>query len=155
MKMAKTELDTREPRALQTRETTERPKKWMPPQLLPDPTPEPGYAYRWIRIATLGKDDAMNISGKWREGWEPVKASDHPEIRLFSGGKNHYENSIEVGGLLLCKTPVEFTEQRNAYYAQQADAQMQSVDNTYMRENDPRMPLFKERSSKVTFGKGI
>jgi hypothetical protein len=127
----------------------------MPPQLLPDPTPEPGYAYRWIRIATLGKDDAMNISGKWREGWEPVKASDHPEIRLFSGGKNHYEDSIEVGGLLLCKTPVEFTEQRNAYYAQQADAQMQSVDNTYMRENDPRMPLFKERSSKVTFGKGI
>jgi hypothetical protein len=74
---------------------------------------------------------------------------------LFSGGKNHYEDSIEVGGLLLCKTPVEFTEQRNAYYAQQAEAQMQSVDNTYMRENDPRMPLFKERSTKVTFGKGI
>jgi hypothetical protein len=24
-----------------------------------------------------------------------------------------------------------------------------------MRESDPRMPLFKERSSKVTFGKGI
>ena len=152
--MAKTELDNREPRALQMRDSTERPKKWAPPQLLPDPTPEPGYAYRWIRIATLGKDDAMNVSGKWREGWEPVKASDHPEIRLFNGGKNHYENSIEVGGLLLCKTPVEFTEQRNAYYAQQAEAQMQSVDNTYMRENDPRMPLFKERSTKVTFGKG-
>jgi len=31
---------------------------------------------------------------------------------------------------------------------------MQSVDNTYMRENDPRMPMFKERSSKVTFGTG-
>jgi hypothetical protein len=50
---------------------------------------------------------------------------------------------------------VEFTEQRNAYYRQQADAQMQSVDNTYMRENDPRMPMFKERKSTVTFGKGI
>jgi len=32
---------------------------------------------------------------------------------------------------------------------------MQSVDNTFMRENDPRMPMFKERSSKVTFGKCI
>ena len=124
------------------------------PQLLPDPTPEEGYAYRWIRISTLGKSDAMNVSGKLREGWEPVKASDHPEVRLFSGGQNHYPDSIEVGGLLLCKTPVEFVEQRNAYYGQQAESQMQSVDNAYMRENDPRMPLFKERSTKVTFGKG-
>jgi hypothetical protein len=154
MKMAKTELDNREPRALQTRDTAERPKKWTPPQLLPDPTPEEGYAYRWIRIATLGKDDAMNVSGKLREGWEPVKASAHPEVRLFSGGQNRFPDSIEVGGLLLCKTPVEFTEQRNAYYSQQAESQMQSVDNAYMRENDPRMPLFKERSTKVTFGKG-
>jgi hypothetical protein len=56
---------------------------------------------------------------------------------------------------LLCKTPAEFIDQRNAYYGQQADQQMQSVDNSYMRESDPRMPLFKERSSKVTFGKGI
>jgi hypothetical protein len=154
MKMAKTELDNREPRALQTRDTAERPKKWTPPQLLPDPTPEEGYAYRWIRIATLGKDDAMNVSGKLREGWEPVKASDHPEVRLFSGGQSRFPDSIEVGGLLLCKTPVEFTEQRNAYYQQQAESQMQSVDNAYMRENDPRMPLFKERSTKVTFGRG-
>jgi hypothetical protein len=154
MKMAKPELDNREPRALQMRDSAERPKKWSPPQLLPDPTPEAGYAYRWIRIATLGKDDAMNVSGKLREGWEPVKASDHPEVRLFSGGQNRFPDSIEVGGLLLCKTPVEFTEQRNAYYNQQAESQMQSVDNAYMRENDPRMPLFKERSTKVTFGKG-
>ena len=152
--MAKTELDNREPRALQMRDSAERPKKWTPPQLLPDPTPEEGYAYRWIRIATLGKDDAMNVSGKLREGWEPVKASDHPEVRLFSGGQSRFPDSIEVGGLLLCKTPAEFTEQRNAYYQQQAESQMQSVDNAYMRENDPRMPLFKERSTKVTFGRG-
>jgi len=49
---------------------------------------------------------------------------------------------------------MEFVDQRNAHYQNQAEAQMQSVDNTYMRENDPRMPMFKERSSKVTFGKG-
>jgi hypothetical protein len=73
---------------------------------------------------------------------------------LFSSAAAKFPDSIEVGGLLLCKTPVEFTEQRNAYYRQQADAQMQSVDNTYMRENDPRMPMFKERKSTVTFGKG-
>jgi len=149
------EKTTRQPRELETREKMERPAKWMPPQLLPDPNPEPGYAFRWIRIASLGKEDATNISGKLREGWEPVKATDHPEIRLFGSSNGKFPDSIEVGGLLLCKTPVEFTEQRNEHYRKQSEAQMQSVDNTYMRENDPRMPMFKERSSKVTFGKGI
>ena len=149
------EKSNRMTRELDTREKMERPAKWMPPQLLPDPTPEAGYAYRWVRIASLGKDDATNISGKLREGWEPVKASDHPEIRLFGSDSNaKFPDCVEVGGLLLCKTPVEFTEQRNSYYRNQAEAQMQSVDNTYMRENDPRMPMFKERKSTVTFGKG-
>jgi hypothetical protein len=151
MKMEKSNRMTRE---LDTREKAERPKQWTPPQLLPDPTPEAGYAYRWIRIATQGKDDPTNISGKLREGWEPVKASDHPEIRLFGNPEGNFPDSVQVGGLMLCKTPVEFTQQRDAYYQKQADAQMQSVDNTYMRENDPRMPMFKERKSTVTFGKG-
>jgi hypothetical protein len=149
------EKSTRLARELDTREKMERPKQWMPPQLLPDPNPEAGYAFRWIRIASLGKDDATNISGKLREGWEPVKASDHPEIRMFGSDSNaKFPDSVQVGGLLLCKTPVELTEQRNEYYRNQAEAQMQSVDNTYMRENDPRMPMFRERKSTVTFGKG-
>ena len=148
------EKSNRMTRELDTREKAERPKQWTPPQLLPDPTPEAGYAYRWIRIATQGKDDPTNLSGKLREGWEPVRASDHPEIRLFGNPEGNFPDSVQVGGLMLCKTPVEFTQQRDAYYQQQADAQMQSVDNTYMRENDPRMPMFKERKSTVTFGKG-
>jgi len=149
------EKAARPSRDLETRELVERPKQWMPPQLLPDPTPEAGYAYRWIRISTLNKADATNLSSKLREGWEPVKASDHPEIRVFGTTQGQFPDSVEVGGLLLCKTPVEFTEQRDAYYRKQAEAQMQSVDNTFMRDNDPRMPMFKERSSKVTFGKGL
>ena len=148
------EVKSRVDRDLDTRELTKRPAKWMPPQLLPNPKPEPGYAFRWIRIASQGKDDATNYSSKLSEGWEPVKASDHPEVRLFGSAQNRFPDSIEVGGLLLCKTPVEFVDQRNAYYGQQAESQMQSVDNTFMRENDPRMPLYKERSTKVTFGKG-
>ena len=148
------EKAARPSRDLETREIAERPKQWMPPQLLPDPNPEPGYAFRWIRISTLNKADATNISSKLREGWEPVKASDHPEIRLFGSTTGQFPDSVEVGGLLLCKTPVEFTEQRDAYYRKQAESQMQAVDNTFMRENDPRMPMFKERRSEVTFGKG-
>jgi hypothetical protein len=141
-------------RDLDKRETAERPKRWAPPQLLPDPRPEPGYAFRWIRLSTLNAPDALNISSKFREGWEPVKASDHPEIPLVPGTVSRFPDSVEVGGLLLCKTPAEFVDQRDAHYRQLANSQMESVDNSFMRENDPRMPLFKERSSKVTFGKG-
>lgn len=141
-------------RDTETRAKLERPAKWLPPQLLPDPNPEEGYAFRWIRVSTMGNADPMNISSKMREGWEPVKASEHPEIQLMAQGKTIYPDSIEVGGLLLCKTPIEFVEQRNAYYNGQAEGQMNSVDNNFMRENDARMPLFKDRQTKVTFGRG-
>ena len=142
-------------RELDTRAKAERPKAWMPPTLLPDPNPEPGYSFRWIRVSTLGTDDPSNVSGKLREGWEPVKASEHPEIQLLgSGSKNRFPDSIEIGGLLLCKTPTEFTQQRDAYYQRQAQGQMDSVDNSFMRENDARMPLFKERRTEVSFGRG-
>ena len=149
--MATTE---RTPRALDTRSTMERPLKWAPPQILPDPTPEPGYAFRWIRLSTLNTPDAINISSKFREGWEPVKASEHPEIQLIGGASSRFPDSVEIGGLLLCKTPTEFIEQRDAHFHSMASAQMESVDNSFMRESDARMPLFKERSSKVSFGKG-
>jgi hypothetical protein len=153
MKMAE---QNREKRDLDTRAASTRPAKWMPPQLLPDPTPEEGYAFRWIRVSTLNAADPLNISSKLREGWEPVKASDHPEIRLFGSTPDaRFPDAVLVGGLLLCKTPAEFIEQRNAHFSNQADQQMQSVDNSFMRESNSKMPLFKERSSKVTFGKGI
>jgi hypothetical protein len=145
----------REPRELESRAELERPKRWMPPALLPDPEPEEGYAFRWIRLSTLNNPDPVNISTKLREGWEPVKASEQPKLRLISNPNGRFPDGIEVGGLLLCKTPVEFTHQRDEYYQNQANTQMESVDNNYMRQSDPRMPVFKERSSKVTLGTSI
>ena len=142
-------------REQESREKAERPKMWRPPELLPNPNPEPGYAFRWIRVSTLNNPDPMNVSSKFREGWEPVKASEHPEVQLMNiGEKSRFPDSVEIGGLILCKTPVEFTQQRDAYYQQQTDSQMSSVDNNFMRENDPRMPLFKERRTEVKFGRG-
>ena len=55
---------------------------------------------------------------------------------------------------MLCRAPEELVQERDEYYQQQTDAQMRSVDNNLMRESDPRMPIFNERKSKVTFGKG-
>lgn len=144
----------RTPRENETRTKFERPKQWLPPELLPTPNPEDGYEFRWIRVSTLGTSDPMNVSSKLREGWEPVKASEHPEIQLMDvGEKRRFPDSIEIGGLMLCKTPKEFVIQRNQFFQTQTDGQMASVDNNFMRESDARMPLFKERRSEVSFGR--
>ena len=144
----------RTPRDLETRVLSERPKQWMPPELLPEPDREAGYAYRWIRVSTLNTADPRNLSAKTREGWEPVKLSEQPKFQLLADPNSRFKDNIEIGGLLLCKTPQEFVDQRNAYYQDQTRAQTEAVDNNFMRENDARMPLFRERKSSTSFGKG-
>jgi len=141
-------------RELETREFTERPKQWMPAELLPEPDKQAGYAYRWIRVSNLNTADPRNLSSKLREGWEPVTLEEQPKFRLLADPNSRYKDNIEIGGLLLCKTPEEFIGQRNAYIQNQTDAQTKAVDNNLMRQSDARMPIFKEGRSEVSFGKG-
>ena len=141
-------------RELETREFAERPKQWMPPELLPEPDKQAGYSYRWIRTSTLNQADPRNLSAKLREGWEPVMLEEQPKFRLLVDPTSRFKDNIEIGGLLLCKTPEEFVKQRNDYYSRQSEQQMEAVDNTLMRQNDPRMPLFNERKTTSSFGKG-
>jgi hypothetical protein len=141
-------------RELESRNQSERPKQWSQPELLPEPDKQPGYAYRWIRVSTLQQSDPRNLSGKLREGWEPVSVDEQPQFQLLVDPNSRFKDNIEIGGLLLCKTPSEFVEQRNKHYSAQADAQMLAVDNTLMKQSDPRMPLFNEGKTTSTFGKG-
>ena len=136
------------------RETATRKQAWTRPETLPSPKEEDGYTYRWIRTSNQGTIDPTNVSSKLREGWEPVKASDHPEISLVTIENERFRDNIVIGGLMLCKAPVDLVNERTEYYKVQSENQMNSVDNNLMRENDPRMPLFNDRKSKVTFGKG-
>jgi len=142
-------------RELETREKTARKRSWTRPETLPTPTPEDGFEFHWVRISTRGESDAMNVSLKLQEGWEPVKASEQP--RIFGGRieDDRFKENIVIGGLLLCKTPVEMVEERNEWFNNQATNQMLSVDNSLMRENDPRMPLYNSRKTTVSrFGAG-
>jgi hypothetical protein len=141
-------------RELETRATQQRPKQWAPAELLPEPDKQAGFSYRWIRVATLGKADPRNLSSKLREGWEPVKLEEQPKFQLLVDPNSRFKDNIEIDGLLLCKTPSEFVEQRNAHYAKQTQAQTESVDNNLMRQSDARMPLFKESKTTTSFGKG-
>jgi hypothetical protein len=94
------------------------------------------------------------LSGKLREGWEPVKVSEQPKFQLLIDPNSRFKDNVEIGGLLLCKTPEEFVEQRNKHFEAQTQAQTTAIDNSFMRENDVRMPLFAERKSSTSFGKG-
>ena len=140
-------------REIETRDKSERPQQWAPAELLPEPVKLPGYKYHWVRISTLGAADPRNLSAKLREKWEPVPMEEQPEMQLLIDPNSRFKDNIEIGGLLLCKTPEEFVTQRNAFYAKQTDAQAEAVDNNLMRQSDARMPLFSERKSSSSFGK--
>ena len=141
-------------RELESRTQQERPKQWTSPELLPQPDKEEGYVYRWVRVSTLNTSDPRNISAKLREGWEPVRLEEQPKFKLLANQDGQFKDNIEIGGLLLCKSPKEFVEQRAAYYAKQTQDQTDAVDNNLMRQSDPRMPIFNERKSSTSFGKG-
>jgi hypothetical protein len=146
--------DNKLTRELTTRAVQERPKQWMQPELLPEPDKQPGYNYRWIRVSTMNNADPRNLSAKLREGWEPVAIEEQPKFRLLADPNSRFKDNIEVGGLLLCKTPTDFVDQRNAHFAKVTQSQTDAVDNSFMRQSDARMPLFQERKSSSSFGKG-
>ena len=149
-----TEKVNREDREIETREETLKTKQWEPSSLLPDFEKQPGWAYRWIRVSLLNVADNINVSSKMREGWEPVKHSEYPEIKLVADPNSSFKDAVEIGGLLLCKAPQEMVDQRNAYYKQRTENQTEAIENHYMNQNDPRMPKFSDGRQTTSFGKG-
>jgi len=142
-------------RTAETREKAERTRTWTRPSALPTPEPRDGLVFRWVRTSTLGEADNRNVSMRFREGYTPVKAEDHPELMVLSDIGSRFKGNIEVGGLLLCSIPAEIMEDRSEQMKQKAAQQLDSVDRNYLRENDPRMPVLQpERQSRTTnFGK--
>ena len=146
----------RKSRDSETRVEMQRPMVWRAPETLPSPEPRPGWTHRWVRISTLGVADPGNISSKLREGYEPCKAEDYPELMMHASTEGRWKGNIEVGGLLLCRIPSELLEQRMKYYDEKNKMQMESVDNTFLRDRDARsnMAMIVDKKSKVTFGSG-
>ena len=146
--------ESRLQREITNRTSQERPKQWQQAELLPEPDKAPGFAYRWIRVSTLNNADPRNLSAKLREGWEVVSVEEQPKFKLLVDPNSRFKDSIEIGGLLLCKTPSEFVEQRTKHFNDMTRAQAEAVDNNLMRQSDARMPIFNERKSTTSFGNG-
>ena len=143
-------------RALDSRAQAHRPTYWQAPEALPMPDERSGWKHRYIRLSTLGTADPSNISSKLREGYEPCKAEEYPELMMHAAIEGRFKGGIEIGGLLLCRIPAEFMTQRAQHFEDKNKMQMDSVDNNFLRERDARsnMALFADKKSNVTFGSG-
>ena len=139
-------------RAVETRDAQQRPAAWTPPAQLPTPANTSEVVYRWIRTATMGVPDTRNVSRRYREGWEPVPAREFPEYQLSPDQATQYPDNLEVGGLLLCRASAAVMAQRRAYYERMTKNQVESVDYSMFKQQDPRVPMFRQRSSRVVFG---
>lgn len=139
--------EVRTPRELTTRDTAKR--QWAPASTLPNPNPEPGYGFRWVMTHLMGESQPTNVSQRLREGYEPVRAEDHPELAYEASARGN----VEVGGLMLCKMPQEMLDQRSSHYAAQTNHQANSVHSKFLSQSDPRMPVFSDNKSESSRGK--
>ena len=135
-------------RAAGTRTKTERPKEYKPPSSLDAPPAPDGFRHRWIRAESLGFNDSKNIHGRLRSGYELVRADeyDSEQYPVVMDGK--YAGVIGVGGLLLARIPEGLAQSRVDYQRKQTDGQDEAVENDLLKDQDKRMPMKFERSSK-------
>lgn len=124
-------------REQETREATSRQMEWKPAALLPDPNdafdPHSQWSYRWVRTGYMDQSDPGNVSRQRREGWEPVKASEYPELAELRCN----DDTIRNGGLMLCKRPMEITLSHRAAIARQTGRQSQAADQKAQSESQP------------------
>ena len=139
-------------RAAVTRSKTERPKVYKPPSSLDAPPAPDGYRHRWIRAESVGFQDSKNIYGRLREGYELVRADEYKDsdYPVVTDGK--YAGVIGVGGLLLARIPEELATARSSYQKQLSEGQDEAIENDLLKDQDKRMPIKVDRSSKHTFG---
>jgi len=138
-------------RAANTRDKTERPKEYKPPSSLDAPAAPDGFVHRWIRVESMGFQDTKNLHGRLRAGYELVRADQYEDSDFPVVQDGKYAGVIGVGGLVLARIPEELAKQRLDYQRKQTDAQDEAVNNDLLRDQDRRMPMSVERSSK-SFG---
>lgn len=146
----------RKSRDADSRVQMQRPMVWRAPETLPKPDDRPGWTHRYVRTATMGVADPSNISSKLREGYEPCKAEDYPELMMHASTEGRFKGSIEVGGLLLCRIPSEILASRMEQHVRLNAMQMESVDSNFLRDRDARsnMAMIVDKKSEVSFGSG-
>jgi hypothetical protein len=137
-----------------TREKQARKTDWKPPSTLDAPEAPIGYKHRWIRERVMDFDDKANVYKRRREGYELVRADEHPDFDtpVVDEGKN--AGVIGQGGLLLARIPEEVADSRNDYFRKKTSNQMSVYDQELASqpESSAGRILKPERKSQVQFG---
>jgi hypothetical protein len=92
------------------------------------------------------------VFNRLREGYEPVRADEHPDFQAPTIDDGKHAGIIGNGGLMLTRVPVETAEERSEYYGNRTREQMVAVDQDLMKEQHPSMPISNKRQSRVSFG---
>ena len=142
----------RTPRTADTREKETRRKPWAPPSVLDAPAAPEGYKHRWIRASIRGEEDKGNVFNRLRQGYEPVRAEEHPDYQAPTIEDGKHAGVIGNGGLILTRVPVETAHERTEFYGNRTREQMAAVDQDLMKEQHPSMPISQQRQSRVSFG---
>ena len=144
-------------REAQTRKSKQRDytQEYVPPNQLDSPTPKQGVVHRWVRISLMGADDDKNISLRRREGWEVVRAEEHPEFVGPVHSEGRFTGVIGVGDLVLMKWDERAQAAKKKYIEQKTERLQAAMDSNLFREEDPRMPIQVNRRSSVATGSGL
>ena len=146
--MTKQEEQKKPLRAANIRSKTERPKEYKPPSSLDAPQAPDGFRHRWIRAESMGFNDTKNIHGRLRSGYELVRADEYDSDTYPAVLDGKYAGVIGVGGLLLARIPEELAQSRVAYQQRQTEGQNEALENDLLKDQDKRMPMKYEHSSK-------
>jgi hypothetical protein len=89
-----------------------------------------------------------------REGYELVRKDQYPDFEAPVVDSGKYAGVFGQGGLVLARIPEETIQERNEYFKEKTQDQMDAVDSDMMRENShSTMTISKpDRQSRVTFG---
>ena len=145
-------MTDRTPRESATRDAESRRKPWAPPSVLDAPPAPEGYKHRWVRASIRGEEDKGNVFNRMRQGYEPVRAEEHPGYQAPTIEDGKHAGVIGNGGLILTRIPIETAQERTAYYGGRTREQMEAVDQDLMKEQHPSMPINQQRQSRVSFG---
>lgn len=132
-----------------TRAEETRATPWTDESPLPTPDPEPGWSFRWCRMGSLERPDDANMNRRMRDGWIPVKASDYPNLARLADRRRNSQDTIEIGGLILCKMPEDRVKARNEHFAHLSEQQVRSVNAALQQVQHPSMPMTIDMKSRV------
>jgi hypothetical protein len=146
------ENNSRTLRSAEERQSEQREMEWAPARLLPDPNPVNGIDFRYVRVSSGGTVDNMNHSQALRDGWEPVKAEECPELGMIISDVGSASGNIVLGGMMLCKRPSHIGDKIKEKAAHESRVQVDSIDRGYLSDQNSAMKKFSDKQTRVQFG---